>query len=126
MKMKISGAIKIYLKKIKMSPLNLLMVLKAAVENIYIARLLADYPPSKEISDQITHGNGLLAGLEESFASPEELQGFVIKNLNNLHVPLVESFCRNAYEHSVNIINKNYPDLELPEELPQVNIKKGT
>jgi hypothetical protein len=94
-----------------------LTILKAAVENIYIAHLLSDYPPSKQISDQITQGRGLLVELDKSFSSPEGLMGFVKDKLNNLSIPLVESFCRNAYKHSISQIYQFYPDIELPEEL---------
>lgn len=91
-------------------------ILEAAVENLYIARLLTDYPQSKEISDQITHGRGLLAGHEEHFTNSDELQKLVMKELNMLQLPLVESFCRRAYQQAAKIINDQYPDMELPSE----------
>lgn len=47
-----------------------ILILEAAVENLYIARLLSDFPQSNAISDQISHGKGLIADFEEHFANP--------------------------------------------------------
>lgn len=90
-----------------------ILILEAAMENIYLARILADFPQSKEITEYISHGKGLMAGHEESFKSTDELQKLVVKKLNMLNVPLVESFCRNAHEHSIQTIKKHHPEIEI-------------
>ncbi len=94
-------------------------VLKVAIENLYIAQLLCQVTPSKRIIDEISHGKGLFSSLEQSFSSFEELQSMVVRKLTALHVPLIESFCRNAFIHAVKTINQYYPELELPHELPE-------
>jgi len=94
-------------------------ILELAVENIYIARLLSEFPESKQITDEIMHDKGLLAGFEKIFSNVDELQKYVMKKLEDLDIKLVESFCRNAYKHSIQTIHEHHPDYELPEELPQ-------
>ncbi|VVC75411.1 hypothetical protein AQUSIP_07010 [Aquicella siphonis] len=100
-----------------------ILILEAAVENLYIARLLSDFPQSNAISDQISHGKGLIADFEEHFANPGELQSLVVKKLNMLNIPLVESFCRNAFQHSIKTVNARYPEFELPQDLSQLNLR---
>lgn len=95
-------------------------ILEVAVENLYLARLLAEFPESKKISDQISHGEGLLVSLGESFSSYQELENRIKEELTSLHVPLIETFCRQAYKHAVKTIHKQYPDYVMPEEPEQL------
>jgi hypothetical protein len=92
-------------------------LLETATENLYVARLLSEFPESQIISDQLLHGEDLLAGFEQHFSSYEDLQKLVVKKLNALNVPLVETFCSKAYDHAVYIVHKQYTDRELPQEL---------
>ena len=96
------------------------LILEAAVENLYLAKLLANFEQSKVITDHISHGKGLMAGHEESFKTLDELQNLVMKKLDMLELPLVESFCRNAFEHSIKTIKKYYPDFEHQQDLSQL------
>lgn len=100
-----------------------ILILEKAVESLYVARLLANFPQSQLITEQITHGKGLLAGYEDSFKTPDELQNLITKKLNMLQVPLVETFCNTAFQHSIQLINEYYPDVELPQDLSQLSMK---
>ena len=92
-------------------------LLETAIENLYIARQLADFQQSMDIANQITQGKGLFTGFEGRFNSYEDLHKLVKKKLNSLNVPLADSFCRKAFEHSEKLISQYFPDYVAPHEL---------
>jgi len=94
-----------------------IVLLEKATENLYIARLLSMFEQSKKITDELMHGEDLLAGYQESFASHEQLQQLIIEKLHALNVPLVEMFCSKAYDHAVDFIHRQYPNEKLPQIL---------
>lgn len=97
-------------------------IIEAALENLYIASLLAQIPESRKISDELSHGKGLLAGYEDIFGSPTELQRHVEKKLSGLEIPLIESLCRNAFEHAKKTIARQHPDYQLQEEFTHLGL----
>lgn len=94
------------------------VLIEAAIENLYFAQLVVAFPESVKAVDGISHGKGMLAGFESHFQNRDELQKHVFTLLDNLHFPLIESFCRNAYGHAVKKIQSRYPEFN-----PEANLK---
>jgi hypothetical protein len=92
-------------------------VLETALENIYTGLLIANMPQSKAISNQLVSVNKIFSIIGEDINSFDDVQQYLIESLKSLDIPLVESFCENAFNHSIKAIIKLYPDCDLPDSL---------
>lgn len=97
-------------------------LLEAAVENLYLARLLQDMPASQLITAQLSKTNNALEGLEEEFSDYAELQTLVMKKMHSLRVPLASTFCQVAFNHATNRMNDLFPEYSIPASLNPANI----
>lgn len=89
---------------------TVVVIIEAAMENLYIAKLLKDHPNSVRVTNAVSNGVGLLVGYEKIFKSEEDLQKQVLHLLDVLHFPLISTFCDNAINHALATIKIHLPD----------------
>lgn len=93
-------------------------IVERAIENFYLAKLVEDLPQSKMISDPLTKGEGILAGL--NVTNGNDLETFVLEALTQFQIPLISSFCQNAHDHA---LNRLHPDFR-PAETANISSAK--
>lgn len=75
----------------------------AAIENLYMAELLASDPLSINACEQLLHSRDALAGFEGSYAGAKALEKTIKDKLTKLGIPLVDAFC----DMSLNAANES-------------------
>lgn len=93
-----------------------ILIAEIAVETLFRAKLLADFPPSKQVTEMLTNGCNLLTGYENYFQSEEKLQHLIAETLKNLKInsTLIPSFYEIAHNRAVEYIKKHIPDFNHP------------
>jgi hypothetical protein len=85
-------------------------VLEKALEALYMSAIISEFKESKRIHEYLISKSDMYAHAHAQLGTPENMQQLVLVKLRTLPVPLVEALCREAFNHSLNAVKKEYSD----------------